>query len=191
MYVVFDTETSGLYNFGKSHIDDSQPRLVQLAAILFTNAGEEIASLSTVIQPDGFEIPKQAFAVHGISTELALEYGVSLKTVIELFAEFVDISDTVVAHNAKFDVGVIRKAIYDLGHTGDIFSNKNIHCTKDSSTPILKIKKEKGNGYKWPTLSEAHRYFFGVDIEGAHDALVDTRGCARVYRALIDKGAFK
>lgn len=191
MYTVFDTETSGLANFGKSHIDESQPRLVQLAAILYTDGGQEIASLSTIIQPNGFSIPKQASDVHGISTEMALQCGISLKTAIEVFAEFVDISTTVVAHNAQYDLLVIRKAVHDLGHTGDIFSTKVVHCTKDASTPILRIKKTSGNGYKWPKLSECYKYFFGLELEGAHDALVDTRACAKVYEALKAKGAFQ
>lgn len=190
MYVVFDTETDGLYNFGKSHIDESQPHLVQIAAILFTDDDKEIASLSTIIQPNGFKIPTRASDVHGISTDMANECGISLKTAIELLSEFIDIADTVVAHNAQFDVGVVRKAVYDLGHSGDIFSGKKICCTKDASTPILKIKKSAGNGYKWPKLSEAYKYFFNEELEGAHDALVDTRACSRVYTALKSKGAF-
>jgi DNA polymerase III subunit epsilon len=191
MYTVFDSETSGLVNWGKSHIDESQPKLVQLAAILFTDEGKELSSISVIIQPDGFQIPVQASNIHGISTSLAEQVGVSLKTAIELFAEFVDISDTVVAHNAKFDIIVLRKAVHHLGYTGDIFSGKKIHCTKDASTPILKIPKTTGNGYKWPKLSEAYKYFFGIELEGAHDALVDTRACAEVYAALKNKGAFQ
>ena len=30
--------------------------------------------------------------------------------------------------------------------------------------------------------------FFGEEISGAHDALVDTRACARVYYHLLDNG---
>ena len=35
--------------------------------------------------------------------------------------------------------------------------------------------------FKAPKLAEACRYFFGEDLVGAHDALVDVRACARLY----------
>lgn len=34
---------------------------------------------------------------------------------------------------------------------------------------------------KWPTLQELHTFLFGVGFEGAHDALVDVRACAKCY----------
>ena len=38
-------------------------------------------------------------------------------------------------------------------------------------------------GFKWPKLTEAFRHFIGKDMEGAHDALADVRGCAAVFFA--------
>ena len=34
-------------------------------------------------------------------------------------------------------------------------------------------------GYKWPTLSELHLKLFDFDFEGAHDALLDVKACAK------------
>jgi DNA polymerase III epsilon subunit-like protein len=189
MYVVFDTETTGLAQFGKPPTDALQPKLVQLAAVLFNDNDTEIACLSTIVQPEGWVIPEQAFKVHGITTQRAVEQGISLRTTAELFGEFLDIADTVVAHNVHYDVLVMRHNVSLLGHTGDIFEGKTIHCTKNASTNILKIKKPNG-GYKWPTLTEAHTYFFNADFSGAHSALEDTRACARVYQELKKFGAF-
>lgn len=38
---------------------------------------------------------------------------------------------------------------------------------------------------KPPKLEECIRHFFDEALEGAHDALVDVRACARVHRHLI------
>lgn len=39
---------------------------------------------------------------------------------------------------------------------------------------------------KAPKLAECVKHFFGEDLAGAHDALVDVRACARVFFRLRD-----
>ena len=63
---------------------------------------------------------------------------------------------------------------------------RQIVCTKESSTDVLKLPGKYG--YKWPTLAEAYRHYTGEEIEGAHDALVDTEACLAVYRGLVQEG---
>uniref|UniRef100_UPI0035C670C3 exonuclease domain-containing protein n=1 Tax=Serratia quinivorans TaxID=137545 RepID=UPI0035C670C3 len=73
----YDTETTGLPNWKVPSDSPEQPHLVQLAGVL-SNAetGEEIQSMNVIIKPDGWEIPEEVTAVHGITTEYALEHGI-------------------------------------------------------------------------------------------------------------------
>ena len=48
-----------------------------------------------------------------------------------------------------------------------------------SSTELCKI--EGYYGYKWPKLSKLHLKLFGVDFEGAHDALADDEATASCF----------
>lgn len=73
MYLFFDTETTGLPKNWKAPITDlnNWPRLVQLAFLIFDKNGNKISSGDFIIRPDGFIIPSDASAIHGISTERA------------------------------------------------------------------------------------------------------------------------
>lgn len=59
-------------------------------------------------------------------------------------------------------------------------------CTMKAMTPVCKLHGNYGD-FKWPKLQEAHKHAFGVEFDGAHDALADVRACARVYRWLMEQ----
>ena len=86
MYLIFDTETTGLpknWNAPISNVDN-WPRCVQLAWQLHDEMGHLIEYQDFLIQPEGFNIPYDAEQIHGISTGLAQEKGRPLKEVLEL-----------------------------------------------------------------------------------------------------------
>jgi DNA polymerase-3 subunit epsilon len=83
MLLAFDTETTGLVDFRMPSDHPSQPHLVQLAAVLIDEeTWQERASLSVIIEPEGWQIPEAASAVHGIDTETAKRCGVPLSAAI-------------------------------------------------------------------------------------------------------------
>ncbi|HAP63120.1 MAG TPA: 3'-5' exonuclease, partial [Cytophagales bacterium] len=71
MYLIFDTETTGLpKNYNAPLTDfDNWPRLVQLAWQLHGPNGELISAGNHIVKPEGFEIPFNAEKVHGIGTQ--------------------------------------------------------------------------------------------------------------------------
>lgn len=76
MKLFFDTETTGMADFKAEPHAAHQPRLVQLAALLTDDAGEEVTHFSVVIKPEGFEIPVAASAVaHNIDFDLFIMDG--------------------------------------------------------------------------------------------------------------------
>ena len=99
MYIIFDTETTGLPRNWNAPITDTDnwPRVVQIAWQLHDDMGRLIEHKDYLIRPDGFDIPYDAERIHGISTELAEKYGESLATVL---AEF-----NIALSKAKFVVG--------------------------------------------------------------------------------------
>ena len=87
MFLVFDTETTGLpkkWNAPVSDIDN-WPRCVQLAWQLHDIKGKLISNHSYLIVPQNFNIPFEAEKIHGISTDLALKIGKNINEVLELF----------------------------------------------------------------------------------------------------------
>ena len=182
MILFFDTETTGfpLKQFPASHVD--QPYLVQLAALLTEDDGRERASMNCIIEPTGYQIPDKVAAIHGISTDLARRCGVPLSTALRLFICLSRRADRLVAHNIQFDCAIIETAmsrVPAIPHE-PIYDT---YCTMKAATAICKIPSANPHfsAYKWPKLSECYKIFFGEDLVGAHDALVDVRACARVY----------
>ena len=77
MYLIFDTETTGLPKRWNAPITDvdNWPRCIQIAWQLHDELGNCIEHQDYLIRPDGFNIPYDAEKIHGISTELATEQG--------------------------------------------------------------------------------------------------------------------
>lgn len=182
MFLFFDTETTGLPSKGQysnpSH--PSTPKLVELAAVLFDSDGAEQASLVHIIKPYGFDIPLGASNVHGITTERANAEGIELKTAFESFLDLVERSTALVAHNALYDKLILDRVMIDLNYEGSFCMDRPLICTKELTTPICRLIGFRGQ-FKWPTLQEAHRHFFGEEFASAHSALADVRACARIF----------
>ncbi|TVP44060.1 MAG: DNA polymerase III subunit alpha [Mongoliibacter sp.] len=186
MYIIFDTETTGLprnYNAPMSDVDN-WPRLVQIAWQLHDERGKLISNNNFIVKPEGFTIPYNAEKVHGISTDRALKEGHDLSKVLGIFHEDVEKAKYLVGHNIGFDINV----------TGAEFIRKQISMklpdmkeldTKDLSTDFCAIPGGKGGKYKWPTLTELHQKLFGVGFEDAHDAAYDVDATAKCFFGLI------
>lgn len=181
MILLIDTETTGIpakYQYDNPHHPQT-PRLVELGALLFTEKGKRYGKLEVIVKPDGFEIPKAASDVHGITTERALAEGVPLSEAMARFEKMIDLCDTVVAHNLSYDYLVYRGECLKLGLEDKLKSKKHV-CTKELTTDICKIPSNYGK-YKWPNLQEAHTKIIGYEFSGAHGAMADIEACARVY----------
>ncbi|MFO0687376.1 MAG: hypothetical protein U0900_01565 [Myxococcota bacterium] len=78
----------------------------------------------------------------------------------------------------------MKTALFRLGNKPYRLDGRQLVCTKEASTGRAEAPGKYG--YKWPTLAEAYRHFTGLELEGAHDALVDTEACLQVFRALVE-----
>ena len=185
MKLFFDTETTGKALFKAPPEHPQQPHIVQLAAILFEDSGEERGSLNAIIKPEGWTIPEEAAAIHGITTEIALKCGIPLMSAFSVFSNFLNLSDTLIAHNIQFDALILSVALSRLNGSGPVKCAEKLKttprfCTMHSTTQLCKLPGNYGD-FKWPKLTEAHKHLFGTDVEGAHDAMADVRACARIY----------
>lgn len=187
MTLIFDTETTGKAHFDLPVDDLSQPRLVQLAGLLLDANLEERAAFCFLVKPDGYEIPKEASSIHGITTEIAQASGFSPDDVLEFFARFTTGVIERVAHNQDFDSLVIASAYCRLGQINYLARIPQALCTMRLMTDRCKLPGKYG--FKWPKLEEAYRHCTGSELSGAHDALVDCRACATIYRWLRNSRA--
>src|SRR5688572_3519575 len=69
MYLIFDTETTGLPKNYDAPLSDSDnwPRCIQIAWQLHDAQGYLMEAKNLIIKPEGFDIPFNAVQIHGIT----------------------------------------------------------------------------------------------------------------------------
>lgn len=184
MILVFDTETTGMVRWHDPVDHPQQPRVVQLGMGLYhPDDGVELAAISLLVKSD-VPVEPEAGAVHGITDELLREAGLEPKLAIYLLREMAKRATKVVAHNINFDRKMAMIEFLRCGIDDGPLMQLPSFCTMQATTPICRILKSNprhASDYKWPKLIEAYKYFFESEMTGAHDALSDVRGCARIY----------
>ncbi len=189
MRLTFDCETTGIGNWKLPPDHPSQPRIVQLGILLKDDQNKIVAEINVMVKPVGFVIPDEAAAIHGITTEKALKYGLKIETVMKLFMQFVKMSDLLVGFNIAYDDLCVKGEMMRAGFTEDLalYVSKKQYCCMQVSTDLCKIPGKYGK-YKWPQLQEAYRHFFGEMFDGAHSAFADVLATDRVYEHIAFGG---
>ncbi|MEC7756012.1 MAG: DNA polymerase III subunit alpha [Bacteroidota bacterium] len=189
MYLIFDTETTGLpQNYNAPLTDfENWPRLVQIAWQLHDMRGNLIRNRNLIIKPDGFTIPYNSVQIHGITTERALEEGLDIKEVLAMFEEDIKEASFGIGHNIEFDYNIVGSEFLRAGLTNALEPLDPLD-TKLVSTDFCAIPGGRGGQYKWPTLTELHQKLFGKGFDDAHDAAYDVDATARCFFGLLKEG---
>ncbi|MEN9301782.1 MAG: hypothetical protein RL264_211 [Bacteroidota bacterium] len=191
MYLIFDTETTGLPRDYNAPITDTSnwPRAVQIAWQLHDEWGKVIEHNDYLIKPVGFNIPPNAESVHGISTELALQGGEDLDFVLERFKEVIAKAKFIVGHNVSFDLKIMGCEFVRNGQDTPLTLPVLDTCTENTAS-LLKLPGGRGGKFKLPTLSELHQYLFDISFGEAHNATADVEATTRCFLELIRTGGF-
>lgn len=194
-YLFFDTETTGLPNKRLSYVHTDQPHICQLAAIEVDSDRRTMTEINFLIRPDGWTIPEEASAIHGITQSSAERYGIKIEGALSIMRRLISRSSMVIAHNIEFDAWMLRRELAAVSDPAWDWGGGREFCTLKESQDIVKcppterMLKAGITGYKKPTLTETYRHFFGRDFEGAHDAMADVRACRDVFFKLMDLDA--
>jgi DNA polymerase-3 subunit epsilon len=190
-FLFFDTETTGLPKNWKAPVEDLKnwPRMIQLAWLLYDEEGNEVIRSNDIIKPENFRIPKAASAIHGISTEKAMEEGIPLEEALRKFIYAFDSTDYLVAHNIEFDDKIVGAELLRKRIESDFFKQKRI-CTMKSSIRFCALPG-KYSKYKNPSLTQLYTKLFGQGFDDAHDALADVVACAEAFFELQKKGVIR
>jgi len=190
MYIIYDTETTGLPKSWNAPLSDSDnwPRLVQLAWQLHDGSGKLLNRGNLIAYPDGYNIPFTAAKVHGITTERAQKEGIPLDEVLDQFLVDLNKAEYVVGHNISFDINIVGAELIRKNRNETILTDKKYIDTKDESTDYCAIPGGRGGKFKWPTLTELHTKLFGEGFGDAHDAAYDVDATAKCFFGLVTEG---
>ena len=189
MYLIFDTETTGLpKRWDAPYTDtDNWPRCIQIAWQLHDGMGNVIEHQDYLVKPDGFNIPYDAEKIHGISTALAEQDGVPLEEVLEKFSAALKKTKFVVGQNVGFDLNIMGAEFHRLQVENQLQELPVLDTCTEHTASLCQIPGGRGGKFKLPTLTELHQFLFGEPFGEAHNATADVEATTRCFLELIRK----
>ena len=199
--MIFDTETTGIPSFRIPSDDPTQPHLVELAMGEFTVPDlTPIWTYSRLVKPDGWTIPDEVAAIHGITTAIALADGEPLREVVSQWWKLASKCRYHLAFNANFDKRIMRIACLRCGASRDHIENMESKrilldpigiCTSICQIPPTERMNAAGfRKPKTPKLSEAYQIIVGKPMADAHQALGDITATREIVLELIKRQKF-
>ena len=171
---VFDLETTG--------IDVETSRIVSAHVGVIDADGNVVEERAWLADP-GVEIPAQASAVHGITTERARAEG---RPAAEVVAEIVGALEDLVArglaitiYNAPYDLSLLHHEAVRHGVTP-------LHEPVPIIDPLV-LDRAVDKYRKGKRTLEAAAAFYGVALTDAHDAGADAVAAGRIAQALAGR----
>ena len=164
--IVFDTETTGL--------DPLQgDRLVEIGCIELVNRFPSGKVFHCYFNPER-DMPAQAQAVHGLTSEFLSDKPIFAHRAAELIAFLGDAQ--LVAHNAMFDLAFLNAELERAGH---------ITVARERMVDTLLIARSKHPGGANRLDDLCIRYSIDNSRRTKHGALLDAELLAEVYVELI------
>ncbi len=187
MYLIFDTETTGLPKNFKAPITDTDnwPRCIQIAWQLHDELGQLVEAKNYLIKPDGFDIPYDSERIHGISTRLAQEIGHDLRAIAEEFNQVLKKTKFVVGQKLDFDLNIMGCEFFRLGIETPLNQLPSLDTCTEKTAQMCQIPGGIGGKFKLPTLSELHQHLFGEVFSEAHNASADVEATSRCFLELV------
>src|SRR6202048_2176476 len=164
--IVLDTETTGLDPLRGD-------RLVEIGCVEIFNRMPTGQTFHRHINPER-DMPAEAFAVHGLSTEFLASKPLFTE-VVEEFLEFIADAPLVI-HNASFDIGFINAEL-------DRIKRPPIARERLVDTLLLARRQPPRGSHKLDDLCS--RYAIDNSRRTKHGALLDAELLAEVYIDLI------
>ena len=163
--VVFDTETTGGADYDE---------ICQIAAAEYV-CGKLLRTFALYICPT-CEMNPYAEGVHGLSLEFLRENGIEPEEAMRRFFEFVGEDALLVAHNAPFDLRMLRQecAKFDLE-----FSPQGVEIC--DTLALARHLKPQLECHSLSHLIDT----LGIDGMNNHNAIDDALACAGVFFSLM------
>ena len=192
MYLIFDTETTGLPKRWNAPISDTNnwPRCVQLAWQVHDAMGICLSHQDYLIKPEGFNIPYDAEKIHGISTELAEKQGLPLREVLTIFNKDLENTTFIVGQNLSFDINIMACEFIRAGLETPLNKRPVLDTCTEDTAKLCQLPGGRGGKLKLPTLTELHQYLFGEPFAEAHNATADVEATARCFFELLRTGNY-
>jgi len=164
--IVFDTETTGL--------DTDLDRIIEFGAIKYMG-GAALEEFWSFVRTD-IELTPNIQSLTGISQDMIAD-APTIDDVLPKFLRFIE-GGIIVAHNAEFDMGMLRSACTRLG----IDLEWPCFCSLKLARRILPGLPN----YKLDTLAQ----HFNLTFEARHRAVGDVKVLAGILNTILEDGEY-
>ena len=165
-YAVFDCETTGT--------DVTEDEIVSLALIRVDPNGVEESRYTVLVRPSR-PIPAEATTVHGISDEDLEQAPPFAQIALDLLERLGNA--VFVAHNASFDLGMLRHA---FAREAVEYRPAAVACTLEA----FRLLEPLADNHRLQSICDRR----GVVLADAHDAMSDVCATVALLRVLLDEG---
>jgi DNA polymerase-3 subunit epsilon len=165
--IVLDTETTGLD-------PNKGDRLVEIGCVELLNRIPTGATFHVYINPER-DVPAEAFAIHGLSTEF-LKTHKPFADVVDEFLRFIGDDAPLVIHNASFDHGFLCAELSRL--------NRPL-ISRDRLIDTLALARRKHSAGPYNLDALCGKYGIDNSRRTKHGALLDSEILAEVYLELL------
>jgi len=160
--IIFDTETTGLDPY-------QGDRLVEIGCVELVNGFPSGKTFHAYLNPER-DVPEQAFAVHGLSTEFLKDKPLFADICEELLAFVADAP--LVAHNAMFDLGFLN---------AELERCKKTLLQRDRLVDTLMLARRRYPAGPNSLDHLCQRFSIDASRRTKHGALLDAELLAEVY----------
>ena len=194
MALIIDVETIGLPDrdgllYGEYHSFENLAmydscRIVQISLMLCNKQFEPIELKDFIVKTDGFTINNSDF--HGITNEISENKGIPFSEIAKELVVYLKQASHIIAHNAAFDVNIIKSELYRIGMHEIIseMNTKEILCTMKYTKFIVNARNSRG--VKYPSLSELYTCVVKEQIENAHNSKYDVINLHKIIKIMYD-----
>lgn len=202
-YLYYDCESTGLPLFERQSTDPAQPRMGSFCSLFVDGqTGRVVRLWYGLMLPDGWDMPLDVTAIHGLTTEMLVRDGVSPRQMLQsLFNTATTWKRPLirVGWNIGADDKFVKIEAERAGLRGecDAFMKKTAKDPRGDkpsgidachmARPICQLPataKMKG-GFKPPKLAEAAAFFFRESHKDGHSALADTLMLMRIHQEML------
>jgi len=165
-FIVFDTETTGLY----PHLGDA---IIEIAGMKINKKGDELGVFQQFVYT-GIPSHPETIKIHGLTDQFIAKHGKPLKDAMTGFVEFAG-ETTLVGHNIRgFDMKFVNRHLLQIGLAP--LENPLI-----DTVDLSRQKMPHLGSHKLGTLANE----FGIDYSKAHRAIEDVKINAEVFLRLL------
>lgn len=188
--VFFDCETGGL--------ELTHP-ILQIAAVAVDAEWKELGTFERKIIVDTEKCTAKALEINSYDKELWEKEAMPERAVVSQFKSFLDkycSVDLISArtgnsysvarvggHNVRFDIDHVKFVFKRYGEFFPIQLNNPLDTLQGAVWYFEKTGKEPPENYQLATIAK----YFGIEVTGAHDALVDTRLTVKLARIFLEE----